>query len=71
MKIPAGIVTSEQMRLFGISIAKYTPDIGVIDLTTRQSVQLRGVTIEDAPQLIDNVQKLGITTFMSGAGQIY
>lgn len=70
MKIPNGLVTSEQMRFFAKSIEKYDPDIGVMDLTTRQNVQLRGVTIEDASDLITGTQALGCGTFMSGADNV-
>ena len=42
LRIPNGIVTSEQMRYYGEAVKPYGPDIGVVDITTRQNIQLRG-----------------------------
>ncbi|GAB5367953.1 hypothetical protein AAMO2058_001276300 [Amorphochlora amoebiformis] len=49
LKVPNGVVTSEQMRFFAKSVGKYPVEVGVIDITTRQNIQLRGM---------DNVRNL-------------
>uniref|UniRef100_A0A7S1TF51 Ferredoxin--nitrite reductase, chloroplastic n=1 Tax=Compsopogon caeruleus TaxID=31354 RepID=A0A7S1TF51_9RHOD len=69
LKIPNGIVTSEMMRFFSQAVEKYG-EAGCIDITTRQSIQLRGVVIEDCPDIFDNLHELGITSFMTGMDNV-
>ena len=46
LKVPNGIVTAEQMRFYGESVEGFEEDVGVVDITTRQNIQLRGVDVE-------------------------
>ena len=55
LKVPNGIVNSDQMRFYASSVEKYGEEGGVVDITTRQNIQLRGVKIEDAPDIIDGL----------------
>eukprot|EP01038_Epipyxis_sp_PR26KG_P005178 gene5178-7205_t len=66
LRIPNGIVTSEQMRYFANAVKPYGPEIGVIDITTRANIQLRGMPIEDGDDIIKGLQALNLTSLMSG-----
>lgn len=57
LRTPNGIVTSELLRFYADSIEPYGPELGVVDITTRQNIQLRGVTVEDAPAIIDGLHE--------------
>ncbi|KAG5182607.1 ferredoxin nitrite reductase [Tribonema minus] len=67
MKMPNGIVTSDQLRFCADAVAKYDPSVGVIDITTRQALQLRGVTLEDADRVIEGARAHGLCSYLSGA----
>lgn len=41
LRVHNGIVTSEQMNFYADTVEPYGPDVGVIDITTRQNIQLR------------------------------
>lgn len=64
-QIPNGIMTSEQLRYAADSVAKYDPSIGVLDITTRMALQLRGLSVEDASGIIDKLYELGLTSLMT------
>jgi len=70
MRTPNGIVNSYQMRFYANALEKYGPELGVIDITTRQNIQLRGVTIEDAPDIIDGLHALNQTSFQSALDNV-
>jgi len=69
LKVPNGIISSDQMRLLATSVDKYGKD-GCLDITTRQNMQLRGVVLEDAPELFDKLYENGLTSFMSGMDNV-
>ena len=50
LRTPNGIVKSDTLRLFADTLKPYG-DIGVLDITTRQNIQLRGLTLEDGADL--------------------
>jgi sulfite reductase (ferredoxin) len=60
IRIPNGLLTSEQVR----ELAALSEDYGrgVADITVRQTVQLHWVTIENIPNLIERLQKVGLST---------
>jgi sulfite reductase (ferredoxin) len=60
IRIPNGILTSDQVRV----LAGLSEDYGrgVADITVRQNVQLHWVTIEAIPDLIEKLQRAGLTT---------
>ena len=51
LRTPNGVVKSDALRLFADTIEPYGDDLGVMDITTRQNVQLRGLTLEDGADL--------------------
>jgi ferredoxin-nitrite reductase len=58
------------MRFYADSVEKYGPDEGVIDITTRANIQLRGVKIEDAPDIIDGLHYHNQTSFQSALDNV-
>ncbi|GMH46247.1 hypothetical protein TrRE_jg6468 [Triparma retinervis] len=70
LKVPNGIVNSSQMRFFADCVSKYPEDVGVIDITTRQNIQMRGVTIETAPDIIDGLHARNLTSFQSALDNV-
>ena len=51
LRTPNGITSSELMRFYADSVEPYGPDLGVVDITTRQNFQLRGIPLE-APETL-------------------
>lgn len=70
LRVPNGIVTADQMRFYAHSVEKYGPELGVIDITTRANIQLRGVTLEDAPNIIDGLHARNQTSFQSALDSV-
>lgn len=70
LKVPNGIVNSDQMRFYADSVEKYGPEKGVVDITTRANIQLRGVKIEDAPTIIDGLHSRNQTSFQSALDSV-
>lgn len=70
LKVPNGIINSDQLRFYASSVEKYGPDKGVVDITTRQNIQLRGVKIEDAPDIIDGLHARNQTSFQSALDSV-
>ena len=60
IRIPNGLLRSDQVR----EIAALSEEYGraVADLTTRQNIQLHWVTIENIPDLIERLGRIGLTT---------
>ena len=69
MRVPNGVVTSEQMRVLAAGIERYGED-GTADVTTRQNIQLRGVRLEDVPELFDRFKEVGLTSVQSGMDNV-
>jgi len=69
LKVPNGIVNGDLMRFYAKSVEKYG-DGGVVDITTRQNIQLRGVKIEDAPDIIDGLHARNQTSFQSALDSV-
>jgi len=70
LKVPNGIIDSDQLRFFADMVEPYGPEKGVIDITTRQNIQLRGVKIEDAPTIIDGLHERNLTSFQSALDSV-
>ncbi len=68
IRIPNGIATSAQVR----ELVHITRDYGreVIDLTTRQQVQLRWMCIEDIPAILDRLAAVGLTSMQTGMDNV-
>lgn len=69
MRLPNGIVTSNQMRVLGEVVQRYGDD-GNADITTRQNIQLRGVRIEDLPNIFERFEPVGLTSVQSGMDNV-
>ena len=69
MRIPNGVVTSEQMKVLAAGIERYGDD-GTADITTRQNIQLRGVHLEDVPELFEKFKEVGLTSIQSGMDNV-
>lgn len=70
MRVPNGIVRSDQMRFYATCVEKYGDEGGVVDITTRQNIQLRGVKIEDAPDIIDGLHARNQTSIQSALDNV-
>jgi ferredoxin-nitrite reductase len=70
LKVPNGIVNSDQMRFYADCVEKYGEEGGVVDITTRANIQLRGVKIEDAPDVIDGLHARNQTSFQSALDSV-
>ncbi|MGH7412296.1 MAG: nitrite/sulfite reductase [Candidatus Methylomirabilis sp.] len=60
IRIPNGFLMSHQLRTIADLTEKHARGIG--DLSVRQNIQLHWVTIEDLPNLFQNLWRCGITT---------
>lgn len=69
MRIPNGILSSEQMRVLGEIVQRYGED-GNGDITTRQNIQLRGIRIEDVPDIFRRLKEVGMTSVQSGMDNV-
>jgi ferredoxin-nitrite reductase len=69
LQVPNGELTSTQLRKLAECIRPYGPD-GCADITTRANIQLRGITMEDASNVVNSVQDMGLTSFMTGMDNV-
>ncbi|CAI5472120.1 unnamed protein product [Closterium sp. Yama58-4] len=65
LRLPNGITTSEQTRFLADVISRYGEE-GVADITTRQNWQIRGVTLQDTPDIIEGLNKVNLRFIQSG-----
>ena len=59
-KLPAGRMTSDQLRGLADFAEKYSH--GILHITTRQDIQLHYVNIQNVPQGLEELAQAGITT---------
>ncbi|MEH2226944.1 ferredoxin--nitrite reductase [Nostoc sp.] len=69
LRMPNGILTSSQMRVLAQVVQRYGDD-GCADITTRQNIQLRGIRIEDLPDIFNRFHAVGLTTVQSGMDNV-
>lgn len=69
MRLANGVITSGQMRVLA-EIVQYYGDEANADITTRQNIQLRGVRIEDAPDIFRKLEQAGLTSVQSGVDNV-
>jgi ferredoxin-nitrite reductase len=69
LRVPNGIISSEQMRVLGEIVQRYGDD-GNADITTRQNLQLRGIRIEDIPDIFQRLKSVGMTSVQSGMDNV-
>ena len=60
IRVPNGILSSDQLRIIANLAAKYAR--GVADLSVRQNIQLHWVTIESLPEILESLWSAGLTT---------
>jgi len=63
IRIPNGLLLSHQVRTIAEVVRKYARDTA--DITVRQNIQLHWVTIEDLPDVLENLWRVGLTTMGS------
>jgi ferredoxin-nitrite reductase len=69
LRLPNGIINSQQIRVLGEVVQRYGDD-GCADITTRQNIQLRGIRIEDLPEIFQRFQTVGLTSVQSGMDNV-
>lgn len=69
MRLPNGILTSHQMRVLG-EVVQRCGDDGNADITTRQNIQLRGIRIEDVPDMFGRFRAANLTCVQSGMDNV-
>lgn len=69
LRIPNGVMTSEQMRVLAEIVQRYGDD-GSADITTRQNLQLRGVHLEDMPDIFRKLKAVDLTSIQSGMDNV-
>ncbi len=69
LRLPNGIITSDQMRVLAEVVQRYGDD-GNADITTRQNLQLRGIRIEDVPDIFRRFESVGLTSIQSGMDNV-
>jgi len=69
LRVPNGIISGEQMRVLGEIVQRYGDD-GNADITTRQNLQLRGIRIEDIPDIFQRLKCVGMTSVQSGMDNV-
>lgn len=69
MRMPSGIITSHQMQVLAEIVQRYGED-GNADITTRQNLQLRGIRIEDVPDIFNRLKDAGMTSVQSGMDNV-
>lgn len=68
IRIPNGIATAAQVR----KLAALSQQVGrgIADITTRQQVQLRWIRIEQVPEILAQLQRVGLTTLQTGMDNV-
>lgn len=69
LRTPNGIVSSSQMRMLAEVVQRYGDD-GNADITTRQNLQLRGIRLEDIPDIFNRMEAVGMTSIQSGMDNV-
>jgi ferredoxin-nitrite reductase len=69
LRLASGIITSSQLRVLGNILQRYGEE-GSADITTRQNIQLRGIRIEDLPQIFAEMEAVNLTSVQSGMDNV-
>ena len=69
MRTPNGVLTSTQLGILAEIVQRYGED-GSADITTRQNLQLRGVRLEDIPEIFQKFKDNAMTTMQSGMDNV-
>ncbi len=68
MRIPGGVLTSEQMEAVGEIANEFGR--GHADITSRMNIQLRWITIADAPRVLQRLAAAGLNSQQSGMDNV-
>src|SRR3990170_2574446 len=68
IRITSGQTTSAQLHLLA-SLSRRLGN-GILDLTTRQQIELRAVRIQDVPQILEELRELDLTSLQTGLDNI-
>ena len=63
IRIPNGLLLAHQVKTIAEVVRKYARDTA--DITVRQNIQLHWVRIEDLPDVLENLWRVGLTTMGS------
>jgi ferredoxin-nitrite reductase len=69
MRIPNGLLNSDQLRVLADVVHK-CGEHGVADVTTRQNIQMRGILIEDVPEMFAKFRSVGLTSVQSAIDNV-
>lgn len=69
LRLPSGVITSNQTRTLAEIVQRYGDD-GSADITTRQNLQLRGIRIEDLPDIFRRLKAADLTSIQSGMDNV-
>ncbi|MBD0268801.1 MAG: ferredoxin--nitrite reductase [Cyanobacteria bacterium Co-bin8] len=69
LRTPSGLLSSYKMRVLADIIQRYGED-GSADVTTRQNLQLRGIRLEDIPDIFEQLKQAGMTSVQSGMDNV-
>lgn len=69
LRLPSGILTSAQLRVLANVVQRYGEE-GCADITTRQNLQLRGLRLEDFPDIFRRFEGVGLTSIQSGMDNV-
>ena len=69
LRTPHGILNSAQMRVLAEVVERYGDD-GCADITTRQNMQMRGIRLEDVPEILRRLKAVGMTSIQSGMDNV-
>merc|ERR1719253_528094 len=70
LRLPNGVTNADSFRFYADSVAPYGPEMGVIDITTRQNIQLRGLTLEDGADMTLKLHAVNQTSFQSALDNV-
>jgi ferredoxin-nitrite reductase len=68
VRIPGGQTASYQMRMLAQIAGTYGN--GLLDVTTRQQVQLRHIRIEHVPKVFADMEEVGLTSMQTGMDNV-
>jgi ferredoxin-nitrite reductase len=68
IRMSNGIATSDQARCLGRISNQFGR--GIMDITTRQQLQLRWIRIDDAPEILGRLHDAGLTSLQTGMDNI-
>lgn len=69
LRTPSGLLSSYKVRVLADIVQRYG-EAGSADITTRQNLQLRGIRLEDMPDIFQQLKEAGMTSVQSGMDNV-